>query len=109
MLSAKVSNETRRRVYRRDHWRCALCDSPRGIQIHHVIKRSQGGSNDPMNLITLCMYCHAVIHGTRFPDWPEWMTQEELQQAAVEYVADLYAGHWWAWEKTCRQMKEEGG
>ena len=43
MISANVSNHTRKAVYARDHYRCALCDSNRGIQIHHVIKRSQGG------------------------------------------------------------------
>ena len=83
MISANVSNHTRKAVYARDHYRCALCDSPRGIQIHHVIPRSQGGGNQPDNLITLCMYCHAVIHGTRFPDMPDWMDQAELNQAAV--------------------------
>lgn len=110
MLSANISRETRRAIYRRDHYRCALCDSPRSIQVHHVIKRSQGGSNSPENLITLCMYCHAVIHGTRLPDYPEWMNQEELSRAAVEYVADYYAGSWWPWKDTYQEMRrKEGG
>ena len=111
MISANVSNHTRKAVYARDHYRCALCDSPRGIQIHHVIPRSQGGGNQPDNLITLCMYCHAVIHGTRFPDMPDWMDQAELSQAAVEYVADHYAGSWWPWAQNYMEMRtgrEEG-
>ena len=76
--------------------------------IHHVIKRSQGGGDQPDNLITLCMYCHAVIHGTRFPDMPDWMDQAELNQAAVEYVADHYAGSWWPWAKNYMEMREGG-
>lgn len=99
MLSASISNHVRKAVYARDNYRCALCDSPRGLQIHHVMKRSQGGSNDAQNIITLCMYCHNVIHGTRFPEWPEWMDQAELAQAAVEYLADYYAGTWYPWER----------
>ena len=99
MINAGISNELRKAVYRRDNYRCALCDSPRSIQIHHVMKRSQGGKNDQQNLITLCMYCHAVIHGTRLPDYPEWMNQEELSRAAVEYLADCYAGEWYPWEE----------
>ena len=97
MLSANISSQTRKAVYRRDHYRCALCDSTRGLQIHHVMNRSQGGLDTEQNLITLCMYCHAVIHGTKFLEWPDWMDQEELQQAAVEYLADLYAGRWYPW------------
>ena len=75
MISANVSNHTRKAVYARDHYRCALCDSEQGLQVHHVVSRGQGGTNFPQNLITLCWRCHAVIHGTRFPDMPDWMDQ----------------------------------
>ena len=68
MISANIPNSVRKAIYKRDGYRCALCDNNRGLQIHHVMKRSQGGSNSPHNLITLCMYCHNTIHGTRFPD-----------------------------------------
>ena len=54
MIGARISNETRKAVYRRDGYRCALCDDTRGLQIHHVVLRSQGGTNLPQNLITLC-------------------------------------------------------
>ena len=67
-----------------------------------------GRGDQPDNLITLCMYCHAVIHGTRFPDMPDWMDQAELNQAAVEYVADHYAGSWWPWAKNYMEMREGG-
>jgi len=33
----------RRGVYKRDGWRCALCDSTDGLQIHHVKPRGKGG------------------------------------------------------------------
>ena len=74
MISANLSKSVRRAIYKRDGYRCALCDSPRGLQIHHVMPRSEGGSNDPMNLITLCWVCHAIAHGTRIPDCADWMT-----------------------------------
>ena len=67
MLSAKITNETRKAVYRRDGFRCALCDDTRGLQIHHVVRRSQGGTDFPHNLITLCWRCHAAAHGTVLP------------------------------------------
>ena len=51
-----------------------------------------------MNLITLCMYCHGTIYGTRFPEHPDWMDATELAQACVEYLADFYAPDWYPWE-----------
>ena len=52
--AANIPAATRRAVYRRDGYRCALCDDVRGLQIHHAMPRSVGGSDDEMNLVTLC-------------------------------------------------------
>ena len=89
MLSANISNNQRRTIYKRDHYRCALCDGTRGIQIHHVIPRGRGGSNSNHNLITLCMYCHGIAHGTSFPGLD--FDAEDIELAAVEYLSDYYA------------------
>lgn len=93
MLSANIPNTTRRKVYQRDGWRCALCDSTDGIQIHHVEPRSVGGSDFPENLITLCWRCHAEAHGTRVYEG-QW-SPEDIYLACVEYMADLYAEEGW--------------
>ncbi len=108
MLSANLTNAQRKAIYRRDRYSCALCDSNRGLQIHHVMPRAQGGGNQPDNLITVCWRCHAVLHGTRLPEYPDWMTTEDLEQAAVEYVADYYAGNWWPWDDFFRKTRDEG-
>ena len=91
MISAGLTNKTRKEVYRRDGYMCALCGDPRRLQIHHYRHRSQGGNDDPMNLITLCSYCHAVIHKQWKPE-VDYMTAEELDQACAEYLADYYNG-----------------
>ncbi len=93
MLSAKLTNERRRAVYRRDGYRCALCDSTKYLQVHHYIKRSLGGSNHMHNLICLCSDCHALAHGTNLRDWQD-ITQEDVEQAIVEYLADIYMDEW---------------
>ena len=90
MLSAQISNETRKTVYRRDGYRCALCDDTRGLQVHHVVRRSQGGTDYPQNLITLCWKCHAAAHGTVLPGYED-IRPADMAQACVEYLADLYA------------------
>ena len=90
MLSAKLTNAQRKAIYRRDGYRCALCDSTKYIQLHHIITRGQGGTNHPHNLITLCADCHAAAHGMLLREWPD-VTAETMEQAIVEYMADLYA------------------
>lgn len=42
---------------------CCACDSKKGLEHHHLIPRSDGGSDDEHNLITLCYTCHGKIHG----------------------------------------------
>ena len=101
MLDARISNEQRLSIYKRDNFRCALCDGVRGIQIHHVIPRGRGGNNSNHNLITLCMYCHGIAHGTKWADGPDSITQEDIELACTEYLSDYYAGQgeiWAPWE-----------
>ena len=107
MLSAKIPNETRRAVYRRDGFRCALCDGTKGLQIHHVISRGKGGTNFPHNLITLCWRCHAVAHGTMLPEY-ELMRQAEVCHACVEYVSDLYTDEGFIWNPWKENMEKWG-
>lgn len=96
MLSAKLTNAQRKAIYRRDGFRCALCDSTKYIQLHHIISRGGGGTDHPHNLITLCADCHAAAHGMMLREWPD-VTEEAVEQAIVEYMSDLYAeqGHVW--------------
>lgn len=96
MISANIDRETRKAVYRRDGYQCALCSSTRYLQIHHAIPRGQGGDREnPMNLVTLCMVCHMQAHGDNLDGMP--FTQEDVNQAIVEYLADTYAPRWWPW------------
>ncbi len=40
------------------------CQSNYRLEVHHIVPRSQGGTNDPANLVTLCWWHHHVaIHG----------------------------------------------
>ena len=91
---AGITKERRKQVYRRDGYQCALCSSTTYLQIHHVIPRGEGGSDFPENLITLCSTCHAQIHGY-IPLEADYMTKDDLELAAVEYVSDIYAPDWY--------------
>ena len=88
-MNANISNALRYGIYRRDGFRCALCDDTRGLQIHHVLPRGRGGKGHAFNLITLCAHCHATAHGR--PLDPTEFTAADIEQACFEYLADYYA------------------
>ncbi len=50
----------REQVLARARWRCQACWSPGRLEVHHVLKRSQGGSDFDLDLlVALCRACHA--------------------------------------------------
>jgi HNH endonuclease/RuvA, C-terminal domain len=51
-------------VWRRDGGRCRVpgCRSARGLEIHHLVHRTDGGSHDAGNLALLCSACHLAHH-----------------------------------------------
>ena len=100
-MTANIPNSLRRAVYRRDHYRCVLCDSTDGIQIHHVIPRGEGGASTAQNLVTLCWRDHHFIHsGKAWCMGDDWSAADAAQMC-VEYLADLYTDDrhvWNPWE-----------
>lgn len=50
----------------RDGWKCRICGGKgeaktvygHTIEVHHIIPKSKGGADHPLNLITLCNLCH---------------------------------------------------
>jgi 5-methylcytosine-specific restriction endonuclease McrA len=61
-----------RQVLARDNWRCQVCGSSNNLQVHHRQLRSQQGSDEDSNLITLCAECHAQLHGSRSENHRLW-------------------------------------
>lgn len=45
---------------------CGSTDVPlsKDLHVHHIVKRSQGGSDETENLIALCAGCHRNVHDT---------------------------------------------
>jgi hypothetical protein len=54
----------RRAVLARDQHRCRVpgCTHATFLDLHHVVPRSEGGSNDPGNLIGICSAHHRAAH-----------------------------------------------
>ncbi len=57
----------RRKVFARARNKCQCpgCDHTGHLEIHHIVPRSKGGTNDAGNLICLCSGCHKLIHESK--------------------------------------------
>ena len=54
---------TKAQVLHRDGYKCQNCGKVKcKLEVHHIIFRSNGGSDEPENLITLCNDCHYKVH-----------------------------------------------
>ena len=55
----------RKAVLHRDNYTCQCCGKKNcQLQTHHIIFRSQGGTDDEDNMITLCKECHKGVHAS---------------------------------------------
>lgn len=57
-----ISKATRRKLEITWNYQCAVCSKTDYLEMHHIIPRAEGGTDDYDNLILLCAECHAAIH-----------------------------------------------
>lgn len=71
---SQLQEDTRQTVLERDEYRCQFCgvtdeqhkdEKGRSLDIHHAIPRRAGGSDDPENLIPVCVECHRTLEATQ--------------------------------------------
>ena len=48
----------RQRIFKRDNFKCAYCNSQKNLTIDHILPKSRGGDNSWINLITCCRNCN---------------------------------------------------
>lgn len=69
---------------------CPLCLKRRQeFEKHHVIWRSDGGSNDPVNLLPICKTCHAIINNGSIEDRaPRYFAcfYHQLGEYGIEFI-----------------------
>lgn len=56
---------TKARILNRDNYTCQYCKGKRKdskFEVHHIVFRCNGGSDEEDNLITLCHTCHSKLH-----------------------------------------------
>lgn len=58
---------TKAYVLHRDGYQCQKCKTKKGkLHVHHIVFRSNGGTDSPENLIVLCPACHNKVHAGEF-------------------------------------------
>ena len=69
-----LTAEQKNAVFLRDKGRCThvgkggqRCNQDRWVDVHHIVRVKDGGTNEPGNLTTLCWSHHDLVHQMEFP------------------------------------------
>lgn len=62
---------------------CLVCNAP-AVDIHHIIFRSKGGTDDMENLASLCRHCHDTVHFKNFGEFISVSDLQRLQKQKIE-------------------------
>jgi hypothetical protein len=91
----KEKRNLRNIIFERDSYTCIFCEEP-ASDIHHVIKKSKGGRDNPYNLVSVCRWCHSALHGVgvnepRQVTIKEHITNDMVEEYIIEYLSECYA------------------
>ena len=75
-----LSVRTISKILKRAKIKCVMCSWDKtSLDIHHIIPKCDGGSDDDNNLICVCPNCHRLAHENKY-------TIEELKNNSIEIV-----------------------
>jgi 5-methylcytosine-specific restriction endonuclease McrA len=100
----EAAGAKRLRIYMRDKFRCQYCGEKRGateLTLDHILPRSRGGDNSPVNIVTACVDCNQR-KGSRTPDearMPLLTSQTALRVKLERVVLCHYAEARADWRK----------
>jgi 5-methylcytosine-specific restriction endonuclease McrA len=73
----QLSSRTIHKILKRAKIECVMCGWDRtSLDIHHLLPKSKGGSDEFSNLIALCPNCHRLAHEEKY-------TLEELKEKNI--------------------------
>ena len=75
---------TKAMVLNRDNYTCQYCKGKHKdskLEVHHIVFRSKGGSDEENNLITLCHTCHKDLHSGKISPKLSGKTKGNLKYA----------------------------
>jgi 5-methylcytosine-specific restriction endonuclease McrA len=98
------SSMKRLRIYMRDKYRCQYCGEKKSVgelTLDHILPRSRGGDNSPINVVTACLKCNNR-KSNRTPDearMPLLTSQTALRVKLERVVLCHYAEDRAEWRK----------
>jgi len=66
-------------IFERDGYKCSQCNLNNNIVVHHIVHKSDRGSDNEDNLITLCSKCHSKVHN-------EYINQHLIKKGVISNV-----------------------
>jgi 5-methylcytosine-specific restriction endonuclease McrA len=76
------SSKLKRYVKQRANYCCGLCGQKKlshELEVHHIVFRSQGGTDSPDNLLALDILCHRAVHKSNH-DLSDWLKAKARHQ-----------------------------
>lgn len=68
-IQTQAWEEMRQKVFRRDGFKCVICNEAKDLNVHHITYENLGAEK-VSDLVTLCRNCHEDIHnGKPFFEW----------------------------------------
>lgn len=63
----ELSSRTISKIFKRANAKCSMCGwNKTSLDLHHIIHRKNGGTNEHDNLISLCPNCHRMAHENQY-------------------------------------------
>lgn len=91
-----LSEELRDEILYRDNFSCQRCGRKRRLTIHHIMPRAEGGANEPVNLITLCIKCHDYIEDLALRSWTAIVNEPDTDDV-IDRQEDAPRDDWHQW------------
>lgn len=92
-----LTSEQKRVVDLRDQRRCThvgrdgkRCNDDHWIHYHHIVLVSEGGTNEPENIVTLCSFHHDLVHQLNLPLDGEvtWLRSPQIAYGSISSQAE---------------------
>ena len=68
-----ISLKNRKKVFKRDGWRCVVCGTSKRLTLDHIFPASLGGQGNPGNLQTMCRACNQLKGNSIMGPWRKGM------------------------------------
>lgn len=85
------SKRTVSKIFSRGKVKCVLCGwNNATCDVHHIISKKDGGSNDNSNLIILCPNCHRELHSHTLKISNEQLFKKSIKNIWEELIKYYY-------------------